>query len=73
MYLYLRVVSYKACLSVLTVVVGGLEKLGDVEDDGEAEDREEVLEHPLTQGSTVVHRLAVVDRVVDGHVPTDNV
>ena len=58
----------RSVLLTIVVTVGGLEELGHVEEDGQAEDRKKVLEHPLPQSSSVVHGLAVVDRIVDSHV-----
>ena len=52
----------------LTVVIGGLQELGDVECGRECEHGQQILEHAAPQGGAVVPRLAVVERVVHGRV-----
>ena len=59
-------------LGIPDFVVGldvGLEKLWDVDDDGDDDDGDDVLEEPLATSLRRVDRLAVVDRVVNGYVP----
>jgi hypothetical protein len=46
-----------------------LEELGDVDDDGDDDDRNDVLEQALPASLGGVDRLAVVDRVVHCDVP----
>ena len=53
------------------LVVGidvGLEELWDVDDDGNDDDGDDVLEKPLATRFRGVDRLAVVDRVMNGDV-----
>ena len=47
-------------LPAITVFVGGLQELGDVEREAEYGDGQEVLEHPVLQRRAVRGRLAVV-------------
>jgi hypothetical protein len=49
--------------------VGGLEELGDVEDEGGNQDRKNVLDQTMLESGSVVNGLLVVQRVVDCDVP----
>ena len=48
---------------------GALEELGDVEEDGGGQDRQQVFAEASLDRTGVVHRLVVVDGVVDRDVP----
>ena len=60
--------SLYSSFSSFTIVVGGLQELGDVEGGGEGEHGQQILEHAAPQGGAVAPRLAVVERVVHGRV-----
>ena len=63
----LRLVVFRVPDFVVRIDVG-LEKLWDVDDDGDDDDRDDVLEQTLPASFRRVDRLAVVDRVVNGDV-----
>ena len=55
-------------VSSVTVVVSGLQELCHVERGRERGHGQQILEHAAPQRSVVIHRLAVVERVVHGDV-----